>query len=359
MKICVVSYHTSPLTPAGSGKSGGMNILIANLYKHLAKTCGKSCEVEIFVYGNKKSCALTDNIRVIYLDQSNSRDFAEAIIYCHNRSKYDILHTHYWLSGLIGMAVRKKIHIPWIHSFHTIERFKGAIKDKSRVEVENEISRKCDFIISPTVKESFNLKRLYPGVNAMTLPHGVDTARFRPSPNGHSTLLFVGRVDPIKGLDILIDALREIGKKVQLNVIGGPSKGKKNLENIKAYAQDLEVNFIGQVKHEQLLKYYQNAGIVIIPSYYESFGLVGLEAMASARPVIGFQDTGLAETVGSDAGLLVKRNKTILAKAIVRLIDNQELRYQMGTTGRKKAHMFNWRHIANRYLRAYEEISKK
>ena len=359
MKICVVSYHTSPLTPAGSGKSGGMNILIANLYKYLAKTCKKSCEVDIFVYGNKKSCALTDNIRVIFLDQSNARDFAEAIIYHHDRSKYDILHTHYWLSGIIGMCVRKKIRIPWIHSFHTIERFKGAIKDKSRVEVENEISRKCDFIMSPTAKESFDLRRLYPGVNAITLPHGVDTARFRPSPNGHSTLLFVGRVDPIKGLDILIDALREIEEKVDLNIIGGPSKGEKNFKNIKAYAQDLKVNFIGQVMHEQLFKYYQNAGIVIIPSYYESFGLVGLEAMASARPVIGFHDTGLAETVGSDAGLLVKRNKITLAKAIVQLIDNQKLRYQMGTTGRKKAHMFNWQHIANRYLRTYEEISKK
>ncbi len=355
MKICVVSFHTSPLAPAGSGKSGGMNILIANLYKHLAK----SCKVDIYVYGDKEPQKLGKNVLIVYFKHRDFRDFAEAIIEQHHNHNYDILHTHYWLSGIIGMHIQKRIHIPWIHSFHTIERFKGVTQDKSRIEIENEIIRKCDFVMSPTYKETFDLHRLFPQTYIITIPHGVDTNRFRQSPNGHSTLLFVGRVDPIKGLDVLIDSLRLIKNRISLNIVGGPSKGEENYENMKSYAHDLKVNFIGRVKHENLAAYYQNAGIIVVPSYYESFGLVGLEAMASARPVIGFEDTGLSETIGKDAGILVKRNERNLVRAINYLFENQELRHKMGTTGRKKALNYSWQHIAERYFKTYEEIGKK
>lgn len=355
MRICVISFHTSPLAPAGSGKSGGMNILIANLYKQLSK----SCKVDIYVYGDKQPQKLGKNVRVIHLKQNNFRDFAEIIMdrcYDHN---YDILHTHYWLSGIIGMHIHNKLHIPWIHSFHTIERFKNTAPNKSRIEIENEIIRKCDFVMSPTNKEASDLHHFFPKARIITVPHGVDTSRFKPSPNGHSTLLFVGRVDAIKGLDLLIESLRLVKDRADINIIGGPSKNKETYNNIRSYAQDLKVNFIGRVKHEHLTTYYRNAGIIVVPSYYESFGLVGLEAMASARPVIGFEDTGLSETVGSNAGILVKRNKQNLARAIIHLLDNQELRHKMGMAGRKKALLFSWQRITERYYQIYEEISKE
>jgi D-inositol-3-phosphate glycosyltransferase len=358
MNIGVISYHTSPLAPAGAGKSGGMNVLIMNLYKYIALMCQKSCRVDIFVYGNKKNCNIKDNIRVVYIDQSKFRDFADAVIAFHHLNKYDVLHTHYWLSGIIGIYIRQCINIPWVHTYHTIERFKGYVKNKSRIEVEDEISRKCDAVISPTEKESFELKKIHPYIKTITLPHGIDLTAFRPSPDGHSDLLFVGRVDPIKGLDILIDAMRKIKHGVKLTIIGGPSKGEKNLEDIKAYAHNLRISFLGRVAHKDLSPYYQNAGIVIVPSYYESFGLVGLEAMASARPVIGFNDTGLAETIGSDAGLLVPRNATTLANAIIKLLHDPNLRYQMGFNGRKKVLAYEWRRIAKEYIATYEQITK-
>ncbi len=355
MRICVVSFHTSPLAPAGSGKSGGMNILITNLYKQLATLC----EIDIYVYGDKNIKKLGKNIQVIYLKQSNFRDFAEAIIDQHHNLNYDILHTHYWLSGIIGMRIQRKLHIPWVHSFHTIERFKNSLQDNSRVAIENEIIRKCDLVMSPTNREAFDLHQFFPKARIITVPHGVDTNRFRPSPNGHSTLLFVGRVDPIKGLDVLIESLRLIKNSVNLNIVGGPSKGEKIYEDLRSYAHNLRVNFVGRVKHEHLATYYNNAGIIVIPSYYESFGLVGLEAMASARPVIGFDDTGLSETVGRNAGVLVKRNEQNLAGAIKYLLKNQKLRHKMGTTGRKKALLLSWQRIAERYYQIYEEISKE
>ena len=353
MRICVISYHSSPLVPAGAGKSGGMNIVIAQLYKRLARFC----EVDIYVHGKKRCIKMGRNIYVHYIDCCLD-EFADAVIGYHIIRHYDIIHTHYWLSGIIGLIVRRAIKIPWLHSFHTIEMFKGTVGDKLRIEVEDEITRTCDFIISPTEKETFVLRELFPKAHVITIPHGVDTRIFTPNPDGHATLLYVGRVDPIKGLDILIDAVRLLKCDVKLDIIGGPSKGEENYDKIKSYAAGLRVNFRGKVTHAQLPECYQKASIVIVPSYYESFGLVGLEAMASARPVIGFEDTGLRETVGRDAGILVKRNEHNLAQAITHLIDNHNLRSELGEVGWRKAQHYDWQNIANTYHITYEKIIK-
>lgn len=354
MKICVVSYHSSPLEPAGSGKSGGMNVFIAHLYRQLAS----SCEVDIFVCGDRGRISFGPGIRVMHIDESDLNDFAEQIIMYSTTRHYDLIHTHYWLSGVVGLLTQEVLKIPWVHSLHTFEILKGIRTDQVRIEVENEIIRRCDVVISPTHREAAVMKHMNPRTHVITIPHGVDTKRFKPSANGHATLLYVGRIDPIKGLDLLVDALRCLGREIGLNIVGGPSKGKNNLESIKTYAHGLPVHFLGPVKFEELYKYYSNASMIIVPSYYESFGLVGLEAMASARPVIGFADTGLSETVGQNAGILVKRNARNLAHAISRLFDNQTLRHNLGANGRKKALNYSWEAIARRYYTTYENIIK-
>jgi D-inositol-3-phosphate glycosyltransferase len=354
MRICVVSYHSSPLDPVGSGTSGGMSIVIANLYMKLASWC----EVDIYVCGKKRCVSIGKNIRVYYVSCQRFDEFANTIIKNHIRRPYDLIHTHYWLSGLTALFIRKKIKIPWLHSFHTVEMFKGIVRDKTRIEIENEIIHSCDYIVSPTQREAVAIKNSFPGSHIITIPHGVDTQQFMPSPNGHAKLLFVGRVDPIKGLDILIDALRILQHDVHLDIVGGPSKDEGNYDNIKSHARNLRVNFVGTVKHEKLSECYRNASVVIVPSYYESFGLVGLEAMASARPVVGFEDTGLSETVGNDAGILVKRNIYNLRDAITHIINNHSLCYELGRKGRKKALHYDWHDIAKRYHKTYEEIIK-
>lgn len=355
MRICIVSYHSSPLEPAGSGKSGGMNVFISHLYRKLAH----SCEVDIFVCGDKGRITLGPGIQVIHIRESNLRDFAEQIITYHSIRHYDLMHTHYWLSGIVGLLTKEVLKIPWVHSLHTFEILKGIQKDQVRIEVENEIIRKCDVVISPTHREAAVMRHTNPRTHVITIPHGVDTNRFKPSANGHSTLLYIGRIDPIKGLDLLVDALRYLRREIWLNIVGGSSKGKDNLESIKTYATGLPVHFLGPVKFEELYKCYSNAAMIIVPSYYESFGLVGLEAMASARPVIGFVDTGLSETVGQDAGILVKRNARTLAQAISCLFNNQTLRHNLGLQGRKKALTYSWEAISRQYYTIYEEIIKK
>ncbi len=353
MRIGVISYHSSPLTPAGEGTSGGMNIFIARLYKELARWF----PIDIFTCGSKGTVRTGKNLQVIHLDHTLD-DFADAVIKEHQSTPYGIIHTHYWLSGLIGMRVCKKLRIPWVHSYHTIESFKHITRDKARIEIETDILKKCQYVLSPTVREAFDLMQIEPHTTVVTIPHGVEPQTFRPSPNGHDSLLFVGRVDPIKGLEVLIDALSLVDRDVTLNVVGGAAKDRSAYVDLKSYGRNQQINFKGRVSHDRLVHHYSAAGIVVIPSYYESFGLVGLEAMASARPVIGFDDTGLVETIGNDAGILVSRNEKNLARAISYLIRNKERRYELGIAGRKKAVAYDWRAIAAIYRKTYEAIAK-
>lgn len=353
MRIGIISYHSSPLMPAGAGTSGGMNIFIARLYKELARWF----PIDIFTCGKQGIVRIGKNLQVIHHDHTLD-DFADAVIKEHQSKPYNLMHTHYWLSGLIGMRIHKKLGIPWVHSYHTIESFKHITRDKTRIEIEAEILKKCHYVLSPTRREAFDLGQITPRTRIVTIPHGVETQTFKPSPNGHDSLLFVGRVDPIKGLEVLIDALGLVDRDITLNVVGGAAKDRSAYVSLKSYGRNLQINFKGRVAHEHLVHHYSAAGIVVIPSYYESFGLVGLEAMASARPVIAFDDTGLLETVGNDAGILVSRNEKNLARAISYLIRNKEQRYELGLRGRKKAVTYDWRAIAAIYRKTYEAIAK-
>ena len=352
MRLCVVSYHSSPLAPVGAGKSGGMSIVIRNLYRGLAQ----SFDVDIFVRGDGPICQMGPRFRIIHVDRRDSYEFAEEIMRHHSKHQYGLIHTHYWLSGAIGLLTHGLLKIPWLHTLHTVEILKTIPRDKARIEVEEEIVRSCDLVVSPTSQEMYAIKKLYPDVQVITIPHGVDVRRFTPSQNGHSDILFVGRIEPIKGLHVLIDALRYLKRDIRLTVIGGQSKDDINLSDIKSYAAGLEVEFKGQVNHQELREHYHRTGMLVVPSYYESFGLVGLEAMASARPVVGFVHTGLRETIGNDAGILVNMNTRNLARAINTLASDARLRQRLGNNGRKKALRYDWSNVVRQYRRMYEKI---
>jgi D-inositol-3-phosphate glycosyltransferase len=340
------------LAPVGAGKSGGMSIVIRNLYKGLAQYF----DIDIFVRGKGGICHMGPRLRVIHIDRRDTYEFAEEIVKYHSAHQYGLIHTHYWLSGVVGLVTHDLLRIPWLHTFHTVEILKTVPRDKARIEIEEEIMRSCDLVVSPTLQETYAIKRLYPLVRALFIPHGVDVRRFTASQNGHANILFVGRIEPIKGLHVLVDSLRYLKRDIRLTVIGGQSKDDPSLENIKSYAAGLQVDFVGQVKHRELGKYYHRAGMLVVPSYYESFGLVGLEAMASARPVVGFMHTGLRETVGNDAGILVNMNTRSLARAISTLCSDVRLRHRLGNNGRKKALRYDWSNIVLQYQRMYEKI---
>jgi D-inositol-3-phosphate glycosyltransferase len=352
MRICVVSYHSSPLEAVGSGKSGGMSIVLRSLYRHLARFA----DVDIFVRGDEQIVKMAPRVRVIPLQKPRARAFGEEILNYHDIHRYDLIHTHYWLSGIIGLQLNHLLKVPWLHTLHTVEILKAIPKDKARIEIEEEIIRSCDLVVSPTRQEAWAIKALYPDAKVIAVPHGVDTRQFRPSQDGHKNVLFVGRIDPIKGIHLLIDALRLVKQDINLTVVGGASKTAATLDEIKTYAADLPVDFVGKARHEELASYYKKAAMLVVPSFYESFGLVGLEAMASARPVVGFLHTGLRETVSDDAGLLVEMGVRNLAKAIDVLLRDNQLCRRLGNRGRAKALSYDWSNIAKKYKSIYERI---
>lgn len=353
MRISVISYHSSPLTPVGSGSSGGMTVFMANLYKRL----GMYSKIDIFTVG-KEGNKNIGPARVISISSRDLSEFKEKVISYHNILKYDLVHTHYWLSGIVGFEISKNLNIPWIHSFHTVEFLKGNGGDRERIEVEDDIIKYANFIISPTIMEAESIKKRFRDVKTVRIPHGVDIHNFKSIGKSNSNLLFVGRIAPIKGLDVLIDALKHVKRKFTLNIIGGASKRKDYFNSIKSDSEGLRVNLIGTVLHKELFNHYNDASMVIVPSYYESFGLVGLESMISSKPVIGFNDTGLIETVGNDTGILIERNEKTLAKAIDYLIDNKSFRYKLGVKGSRKALKYRWSDIVRRYIKTYEKIIK-
>lgn len=352
MRICVISYHTSPLAPPGAGTSGGMNVFIARLYRHLSPFA----HVDIFVHGKHNAVFKKDRMRIIQIPDHDLSAFAHHILHFHAQTSYNLVHSHYWLSGLIARTIRLHINIPWAHSFHTIEHLKQITANQDRIEAEHDIMRMCDYIISPTTHERTEIHKINPRARIIVIPHGVDTRTFTPNMNGHKRLLFVGRITRIKGLHVLIDALRLLELDTELTVVGGPAQDKDTYERIQTYARGLPVQFVGIVPHESLSGYYRSSSVVIIPSFYESFGLVALEAMASARPVIAFNDTGLKEIIGDYAGVLIRRNEKILARTIQKVLQDENAVTHLGAQGRIKALRYDWSSIASRYRMTYEKI---
>lgn len=355
MKLCVISYHTSPLASPGSDDAGGMNIMIYNLYQRLAK----NIDTDIFVAGRPKITQLVPGLRLISLPSVRFDDFANQVCNYHEKFHYDVIHTHYWFSGLIGEILKHRLKLPWVHNFHTIEIFKKITYNQIRVEIEDAIMKQCDCIISATVRESYRIKERHKKTRVSVIPHGVDIKKFKMHANGHRDILFVGRLDPIKGFDLLIPAMKLLPQDIELKIIGGPSKGFTTFNELKSYRNQLCISLLGPINHNHLPYYYKNASMLVVPSHYESFGLSTLEAMACGRPVIGFADTDIVEIVGHNAGILVRRDFKEIAKAIKFLQDNPNLRYELGKNGRKKALFYNWDNTTKRYLRIYEEINKK
>jgi D-inositol-3-phosphate glycosyltransferase len=352
VKICIISYHTSPVESVGEGSSGGMSIYLSNLCKRISK----NMEVDIFCRG-KGNERNFDRCNLIYLNSMSLEEFQEQIIRFHVKNRYDIIHSHYWLSGIVARRIKKLFPaLIWVHSFHTIEALKKVTCDKVRIEKEKDIIHLCDFIVSPTYEEKKWIKKSYSEVSVEVIPHGVSFVDFPFGKDGSKNILFVGRVDPVKGIELLVESLKFINRDFILNIVGGPSKNIAYYENIRFNASRYPVNFLGKVPHKELYKIYQNSCMLVLPSYYESFGLVALEAMSCGRPVVGFSDTSLSKVVSKKAGIFVERSTREFARAINFLINNKSKRYDFGKKAGRRAADFNWEITSRRYIEFYEKI---
>ncbi len=308
---------------------------------------------------------------------------------------YDVIHSHYWMSGIVAAELKSLWNTPIVHMFHTLGLMKQKIarspdeaEGEYRLQGERVVVNVADRIIAATQAELVQLQELYQANpdKIIVIPPGVDLSRFYPIPPDEAknfigvppcerTILFVGRIEPLKGIDTLIKALailRQQGVYCCLTVIGGdhqvesgPEEGE--MGRLKALLADYTrqepcmsdlVTFLGKRSQDSLPYYYSAAEVVVMPSYYESFGMVALEAMACGTPVVASEVGGLAFLVqdGVTGFTVPVDNPQSLADHLKVLLENPALHVEMGQRAFSYAQEFSWDRIAKQIYTVYEAV---
>ncbi len=403
-RIAVISMHASPTASLGASANGGLNVYVREVCNAFSD---RGIATDIFTRKQSPDDPAVEILaplsRVIYLPAGNGldkyslfqqvpefaahiRDFAAA-----KNLSYDLLYSHYWLSGEVGCLLRPELAAAWVHIAHTLGLVKnrtlatGALPEPAlRIHVEGEIAQQADLLVASTNDEASELVNLYhadPDCIFVVEP-GVDLTMFQPINRAEARrtigygpgrlLLFVGRLERLKGVEVAIRALALLRDRqhddVRLLVLGEDSRnGGSEVEEsekgrLKAIATSLgvrdRVDFLGSVAHHELPYFYGAADVCVMPSYSESFGLVALEAQACGRPVVGSGASGLRSVVRDEVSgyLLDSHDPAIYAERIGRLLDVPELAEQMGRHGRLLAQRFSWTRTADRLEDLFERV---
>jgi D-inositol-3-phosphate glycosyltransferase len=371
----MLSAHTSPLETLGGGDAGGMNVYVLESARQIAR---RGVAVDIFTraLGQTTEVEIEPGVRVRSIVPGGIGAALMAAA-----EPYDLVHSHYWLSGQIGLIARERRDIPLVHTMHTMGRVKNlslAVGDRAepstRIVAESEIVRLADRLVANTAQERDELVALYgadprrvdvvhPGVNhAVFVPGRRAIARSRLGiGSAERIVLFAGRLQPHKGPDLAIEALAHLPGDVRLIVVGGPSgTGLEHPEALATLAERVgvadRVTFLSPVAQAQLARWYAAADVVCVPSHSESFGLVALEAQACGTPVVAAAVGGLTTAVVDGVtGLLVSGHRpSHYARALHALLDDAELRGTMGAKAAVHAAGFSWEVTADRLLATYE-----
>jgi len=291
---------------------------------------------------------------------------------------YDAVHSHYWLSGWVGKLFAAQINLKHVVTFHTLSLIKmqsrpGEIEPLRRQIIEKELMETADVLIAFSQHERDAMTRLY-GTDphkVAIVPCGVDLDRFHPinkdasrlhlGLNGDKVLLYVGRIESLKGLDLLAHTAAQMQsvEKVKVLVVGGDDGKNQELDRIKRLTKELNVDhlfeFIGRVDQEELPSYYNAADVCIVPSFYESFGLAALESMACGTPVVASRVGGLPTVVkhGRTGYLQSWRCPEAFANSVEMIISSQSLRDSMGRAARDQAETLGWDSVANQMIDIY------
>ena len=400
-RVAMLSVHTSPLDPPGGGDAGGMNVYIVETARRLA---ARGTAVEIFTRATS-----SDQPPVVELDhgvvvrhvtagpfEGLAKDdlpaqlcaFTAGVLRTealHEPGWYDVVHSHYWLSGQVGWLVRDRWGMPLVHSAHTLAKVKNTLlaegdvpEPRARVIGEEQVVAEADRLIASTVEEADELVRLYGAdpARVRTIAPGVDLDTFTPGSRSQArhrlglrpdvpTLLFVGRIQPLKAPDVLLRAaaaMRHDLPGLQVVVVGGPSgTGLATPDWLSNLAQTLElgdtVRFVPPTSREQVAAYYRAADVTVVPSYTESFGLVALESQACGTPVVAAAVGGLPTAVADGvSGLLVDgHDPELWAKILGDLLRSPAELRNLGAKSRAHAEHFSWGRTTGGLLNAYRE----
>jgi len=397
VQIAFISYWSCPRSRLGVLSSGGMNVYTLNLARELGKLGHR---VDIFTKTHqsheKRINQLVHNVRLIHLDSGYGNDYIKSRQFGKNLLKfikensweYDIFHAHYFFSGL--SFLESASDKPMAMTFHTLGEMKkkyAGIDDSFRIKAEKNIAAKASALIASTELEKDELVRYYqtkPGKVHVVSP-GVDHHLFRPLdknksreklnlPKTKKIILFVGRIDPVKGINLLIDAVGnltdkhpEFEKTVQVLLIGGDIKSrlfwqnpevKKIVRNIAGRNLSCCIKFLGSKAHNRLPGYYSAADLVVLPSVYESFGLVVLEAMSGGAAIIASGSGGLKHLIeDGDTGIFFKsQDAQDLAKKIWELLHNPQKMESLGKNAYTESHKYCWDKQAEKIVKVYRQL---
>ncbi|WP_202880844.1 D-inositol-3-phosphate glycosyltransferase [Kribbella amoyensis] len=404
----MISLHTSPLDQPGTGDAGGMNVYVVELSQRLADL---GIEVEIFTRAT--SSALPVKVELVpgvtvrnvaagpYEGLSKNElpaqlcTFARAVLRAEairEPGYYDVIHSHYWLSGQVGLLARDRWAVPLVHTMHTMAKVKNASlaeddvpEPPARLLGEEQVVEAADRLLANTDDEARELIDLYgaPPAKVGVVNPGVDLDLFRPGdqaaarqavgvPENAVVLAFVGRIQPLKAPDLLIRAAARmldqdpsLRDRLVVAIIGGPSgNGMEHPESHAELARALGVDdvtrFVKPIPRAGLADWYRAASVVCVPSYSESFGLVALEAQACGTPVVAAAVGGLTTAVRhGTTGLLVPGHGVDdFADALRRIATDPVTRETMGGAAVEHARGFGWELTAARTLAAYRTAAE-
>ncbi|MBI1737358.1 MAG: glycosyltransferase [Candidatus Rokubacteria bacterium] len=405
MRVAVLSVHTCPLAALGGKETGGMNVYVREVARELARM---GVAVDVFTRSQNpdipRVVELAPGARVVHLAAGPETPMPRERVWAHvdefadrvdawrltqGGGDYDAVHAHYWLSGVVGLELRARWGVPVVQMFHTLARLKndaarepGDREPLLRVAEETRVAAEVDRIVAASEIERAQLVGLYGARfdRISVVPCGVDTELFRPGDtraararlglDDRPTLVYVGRIAPIKGLATLLEAVDRLGaagRPVRLLVIGGDADDR--VDGHEAYVRGLtcrlglcdDVRFLGAQPQAALRDYYVAADLTIMPSYYESFGMVALEAMACGSPVVASRVGGLATTVrdGFTGFLVPEGDPVALAGRIDALLTDAPLRAKLGAEGTRWAARHRWACVADAVCREYARVQPR
>tara|TARA_Y100000996_G_scaffold357349_1_gene298569 strand:- start:1375 stop:2856 length:1482 start_codon:yes stop_codon:yes gene_type:complete len=394
--IAILSLHTSPLTQPGTGDSGGMNVYIREVASALAHR-GSTCTVYVRKWDPElvDEVELESGVHIVHIEAGEYElekedlydivdDFTDIVIKdLKNRKPVDIIHANYWLSGAVGHKLKHELNIPLVTTFHTLGETKkksGFPEPNERLRVEMEIVGCSDVVVANSENEQEQLHHLY-GANVdrvEIVPLGVEQALFSPgNPNAAKDalglptgpiLLFIGRLQSLKGVDVAISTLRAMDhENATLVIVGGASGQEGSLyeSEIRNLANNLpagkKVAFIPPQPHHILSTYYRAADIVIVPSRSESFGLVALEAAACGVPVVASSVGGLQNLIeDGKTGLLIEGWDPVeYAQAVDYLLSNPFKTTEIAMNAVDRAQTYTWGQTATRLQEIYQSVLSK
>ncbi len=410
LKVAMLSYHTCPLATLGGKDTGGMNVYVRDITRELGR---EGVHVDVFTRSQDEHVPhvlhdLGFGNRVVHVPAGPEHPLPKDELAGHlpefvagietftaeKDLHYDLIHAHYWLSGLAGEKLKAAWKVPMVQMFHTLGKMKNRvarspaeIEGRYRIQGEERALKAADRVIAATLAEQSQLQFLYHADLKKTtiLPPGVDTSRFYPIPPdearavvgvppGEKMILYVGRIEPLKGVDTLIHAIanmRDEGVLTRyphyLTIIGGdpdasPEAMTAEMARLQTLCQQLGIGdlvlFRGKQNQDSLPYYYSAAEVVVVPSHYESFGMVALEAMACGTAVVASQVGGLAFLVqdGVTGFHVPDGDPGALCASLTRLVQDQELRARIGEQAAVYALDYAWERITPRMISIYQDV---